>query len=182
MRQGISAEMTGEGGGARPSTLLRRRLAWVALFDVVLLAVAAVGLPVWLIQPFAAQTERGLRVSYLLRSWSPILTLAASVLCLILAVWLWRGARWWKKPLLAAALVVCLGATWFARQNYFEWMFNPLSGARYAAATEVDFLTHEQMVLAVALGGEAVAYPVTQLAYHHLVHDTVGGVPLVATY
>jgi hypothetical protein len=27
-----------------------------------------------------------------------------------------------------------------------------------------------------------VAYPVRQIAYHHLVEDSVGGVPIVATY
>ena len=30
--------------------------------------------------------------------------------------------------------------------------------------------------------GERVAYPVRLMGYHHLVADTVGGVPLVATY
>jgi hypothetical protein len=38
------------------------------------------------------------------------------------------------------------------------------------------------MVLAVEIGGESVAYPVRLMAYHHLVGDTVGGVPIVATY
>jgi hypothetical protein len=27
-----------------------------------------------------------------------------------------------------------------------------------------------------------VAWPVRQMAYHHLVQDTVGGVPVVSTY
>ena len=38
------------------------------------------------------------------------------------------------------------------------------------------------MVLAVDTGADAVAYPVRQLAYHHLVADAVGGTPVVATY
>jgi hypothetical protein len=38
------------------------------------------------------------------------------------------------------------------------------------------------MVLAVERGGERVAYPVRLMAYHHVVADTVGGVPIVATY
>ena len=38
------------------------------------------------------------------------------------------------------------------------------------------------MVLAVENQGEAVAYPIRLMAYHHVVQDTVGGVPLVATY
>jgi hypothetical protein len=76
-----------------------------------------------------------------------------------------------------------MGASvWAARQNIYEWMFNPLEGAAYAGAKETDFVGDDDMVLAVERGGERVAYPVRLLAYHHLVADRVGGVPLVATY
>jgi hypothetical protein len=37
-------------------------------------------------------------------------------------------------------------------------------------------------VLAVTVGEESVAYPIRLMGYHHLVGDTVGGVPIVATY
>jgi len=37
-------------------------------------------------------------------------------------------------------------------------------------------------VLCVTISGESVAYPVRLMAYHHLVGDTVGGTPIVATY
>jgi hypothetical protein len=33
------------------------------------------------------------------------------------------------------------------------------------------------MVMAIDGKGDPVAYPVRQLAYHHLVQDSVGGVP-----
>jgi hypothetical protein len=79
-------------------------------------------------------------------------------------------------------LGLTLLATWFARQNHFEWMFNPLPAAAYARAGEVDFLSDTDMVLAIEVGGESVAYPVRLMAYHHVVADTVGGQPIVATY
>ena len=37
-------------------------------------------------------------------------------------------------------------------------------------------------VLAVTMNGEAVAYPIRLMGYHHVVEDTVGGTPIVATY
>jgi len=37
------------------------------------------------------------------------------------------------------------------------------------------------MVLAVKIHGEAVAYPVRQMGYHHIMQDVVGGVPIAAT-
>jgi hypothetical protein len=37
-------------------------------------------------------------------------------------------------------------------------------------------------VLSVTLGNESVAYPIRLMGYHHVVQDTVGGTPIVATY
>src|SRR5215210_3874531 len=39
-----------------------------------------------------------------------------------------------------------------------------------------------EVVMSIDVKGAALAYPVRQLAYHHLVNDVVGGRPLVATY
>lgn len=160
-----------------------RKSGWLVLLILVFGALGVVLAPAWLIQPFRPQSETGLAVSYALRRWSPLLTLIDLILVLALIVWLWRGARrWWLKAMLGVALVVSLVATWFARQNHFEWMFNPLVNAAYARAGEADFVNDADMVLAVEVKGEAVAYPVRLMAYHHLVADTVGGTPIVATY
>lgn len=162
----------------------RHRLAaWSVLLILTLAALALVLPPAWLIQPFRPQSQTALSVSYTLRRWSPLFTVLDLILVLALALWLWRGARrWWLKSLLVLTLGLTLLATWFARQNHFEWMFNPLEAAAYARAGEVDFLTDTDMVLAIEINGEAVAYPVRLMAYHHLVEDTVGGKPVVATY
>jgi len=80
-------------------------------------------------------------------------------------------------------LLLPVGASvWASRQNVYELMFKPLAAPAYARAAEVDYVGDEDMVLAVERGGERAAYPVRLMAYHHLVGDTVGGVPLVATY
>jgi hypothetical protein len=78
-------------------------------------------------------------------------------------------------------LLPTLGLAWLARQNQFEWMFAPLPDARFVRAAAAGFVAPEDMVLAVSLNGEAVAYPVRQLSYHHLVEDAVGKVPIVET-
>jgi hypothetical protein len=38
------------------------------------------------------------------------------------------------------------------------------------------------MVMAVRIGREARAYPIVQMAYHHILNDTVGEVPIAVTY
>ena len=79
-------------------------------------------------------------------------------------------------------LLPAFAATWLARQNHFEWMFNPLPNPAYAKSADVSFINDDDRVLSVTIGGESVAYPVRLMAYHHLVEDTVGGTPIVATY
>ena len=161
----------------------RRRLLWLALLLSVIVSFVFVVIPALLIQPFRPQTARALEISYLLKTWSPVVTLLALVTIVGLTAYLWRGARrWWRKAVLVLLVLLALPPTWFARQNHFEWMFNPLRNSAYAKLTEVDFVENSDMVLAVKFANEAVAYPVRLMAYHHLVQDTVGGVPIVATY
>jgi hypothetical protein len=53
-----------------------------------------------------------------------------------LTIGLWIGGRWWSRIILVILLLPVLGATWLARQNHFEWMFNPLPNPAYAKAAE----------------------------------------------
>ncbi len=167
---------------ANTTPFMGRRAAWLTLLVIVLIALAMVLAPVWIIQPFKPQTQRGLEVSYAMRRWSPPITLIASAAALALAIWLWRGARWWRKAVLVLIILPLLAATWLARQNHFEWMFHPLANAAYAKTAEAGFVADNDVVLAVESNGEAVAYPVRLMAYHHVVQDVVGGTPIVATY
>jgi hypothetical protein len=38
------------------------------------------------------------------------------------------------------------------------------------------------MIMSVRLGGDDRAYPISQMAYHHVLNDVVGGVPIAVTY
>ena len=168
---------------AKSSFFFGRRTAWVALLLLALMGLAIVMIPVWIVQPFKPQTDTGLKLSYALRSWSPLVTVIAAAAALVLVVWLFPGARrWWRKAALVVILLPLLAATWFARQNHFEWMFHPLARTAYAKTNDAAFVEDTDIVMAVENKGEAVAYPIRQMAYHHLVHDVVGGTPIVATY
>ena len=156
---------------------------WLLLLFIVAAAAALVVAPLYLIQPFRPQTETGLAVGYHVRRWAPWATLALALVALALVVSMWRASRrWWGRVLMLLLLVPVGVAAWASRQNVYELMFNPLAAPSYARAGEVDYVSDEDMLLAVERGGERAAYPVRLMAYHHLVADTVGGVPLVATY
>src|SRR3954463_12103300 len=165
------------------STRFKYAAAWIAILAVAVAAVAIVIVPVWLIQPFAPQTQRSLDVSFLFRSWSPTITLVAFAVMVLLAVYIWLNSRrWLAKTAVILPVLIVLPFIWLSRQNHFEWMFNPLAHATYVSAPEANFVADSDMVLAVRINGEAVAYPVLQMAYHHVVQDVVGGMPITATY
>jgi hypothetical protein len=165
------------------ASTINRKAAWAIILLLVAVVLAAAAIPVWIIQPFKSQTARGLEVAYALKSWSPLATAVASTVVLALALFLWRGARrWWRKAALVVTVALTLACAWFARQNHFEWMFNPLPHASFVKAGEASFVASGDQVLAVQINGEAAAYPVRQIAYHHVIQDEVGGTPIVATY
>lgn len=159
-----------------------RILAWLSLLIVIAIAFTFVFIPAFLIIPFKSQTVRGVAWSYALKSWSPVVTVIAALLSIALSVYLWRGARWFGRVAMIVLLAPVFVFAWFARQNHFEWMFNPLPDAAYARAGESDFVASGDMAMSVVINSEAAAYPIRQMGYHHIVQDTVGGVPIVATY
>lgn len=57
----------------------------------------------------------------------------------------------------------------------------PIYRPRFVAAAEARLRPNE-LVLGVAINGEAKAYPITILNSREMVNDTVGGVPILATW
>ena len=69
-----------------------------------------------------------------------------------------------------------------ARRNAFESFFEPLTRPGYVAAADADHLEDSDLVLGVALGGEAAAYPLAIIGYHHIINERLAGEPFVVTY
>jgi hypothetical protein len=68
-----------------------------------------------------------------------------------------------------------------SRLNYFEWMFHPVDSPQFEteAASKLD---KGEMILAVRFGSDARAYPIREMAYHHVLNDVVDGVAVAVTY
>jgi hypothetical protein len=163
--------------------LAARKRGVLILCLLVAASLLAVGIPVWLIQPFRHQTPRDLELSYFLRRWSPVGVSILAGFTLLWVIRLWRGSPGiLRRSALVLALALSLFSAWFANQNHFEWMFRPPVKAGFSTPAEASFLKDEDRVLGVEINGEAAAYPIRALAYHHLVHDQVGGVDVVVTY
>ena len=147
-------------------------------------AVAGIGLffvPAFIIRPFTHQSPTGLALAMALRQRAPWGTLVAAVVCLALALVLWGIVSKGRKIVLASVMVLVAFSAVMARLNYFEWMFHPVDSAQFESAS-VSKLDKGEMILALRFGSDARAYPIREMAYHHVLNDVVGGVPVAVTY
>jgi hypothetical protein len=156
---------------------------WAALLTSAAVGLGIVAFPTLYIMPFRPQAARILQWALTARTVAPAATLASAVVAVPIALLLAAGSsRWWRRAAAVAVAAAVVGSAWFARQNPFEWKFNPLPSPSFVPADRVTFLRADDIVMAVAIRGQATAYPVRLVAYHHVVNDELGGEPIVATY
>lgn len=160
---------------------MRHPLSWFLFIVSSVIAIGLFFIPAFIIRPFTHQTARGLAVAMALRQRAPLGTLLAAVVALLCAWLLWRGGNVLRRVAVSAILVLVALSTVMARQNYFEWMFHPVDAPAFEAES-ASKLDKNEMVLAIAFNGDHRAYPISQMAYHHIVNDFAGGVPVAVTY
>jgi Protein of unknown function (DUF3179) len=155
-----------------------------ALLLVACLAVSlfCVVYPMYVIQPFRHQGPRELSLALMVARFKVAITVIAALAAVAALVGYWRAqpVRWKRiLPVLGAALTIVLA--FLARVNVYEMMFHPVDHASFTAARDVK-LDGAEKVITVRIGGEARAYPIRVMSYHHLLNDMVGGLAIVATY
>ena len=161
---------------------MSRRLAWVLLAACAALAFAAFAYPMYVIRPFRAQSARELAAALAVRSWGPPVATAAAIVALLLSAFLWRTTR--RASMRALSTLATLPAIAFAalaHVNVYEIMFHRIDSPQTVSASEAK-LDGDDMVLAIHQAGHARAYPIRMIAYHHIVNDRLGDLPVVSTY
>ncbi len=160
-------------------------LSFVTIAAVVTLGAVATA-EKWM-SPMVAQTSESLAWNYHFDAWAPRWSLLLLVLGVIsmVAVWRYRAAPW--KPLSylgsASCLLLLVGAVWVTHVYRVEVMlFKPLSQIEHVPIAEVEYVASDGPVMGIEINGEARAYPVKVMAYHHIANDVVANQPIVATY
>lgn len=93
-----------------------------------------------------------------------------------------RNGNWWKR--IAVVIPVALCVLVFYAFNYkfmADKMFYPPKEKMMRAPVANDS-TANSLVIAVEINGDARAYPIELIGYHHQVLDTIGGEPVLVTY
>ena len=60
--------------------------------------------------------------------------------------------------------------------------FVPLDTPEFLTAKEATYLPDDDLVLGLEWEGEARAYPIRMLTFHHIVNDEIAGRPFLVTY
>jgi hypothetical protein len=177
----VTSHKPAEGKNLRKSARDSARWIWAAFLASAAICIALFFIPAFVIRPFRYQAPRALWLAMGLRQRAPLGTLVAACACAVFAFILWRNLRRWQKALLVLALIPVAFSVVMARLNYFEWMFHPIDRAQFLPQSRSK-LDAKEMVMAIRFGDEARAYPISEMAYHHVLNDEVGGVPVAATY
>jgi hypothetical protein len=160
----------------------RHGFLWFLFVVSALVAVGFFFVPAFIIRPFHHQTPSALAMAMALRQRAPWPSLLAAVACLVCALVLWRAATNPRRKIFLACVMVLVGfSAIMSRLNYFEWMFHPVDTPQFESVS-ASKLDKGEMILAIRHGSDARAYPIREMAYHHVLNDVVAGVPVAVTY
>ena len=158
-----------------------RPVSWLIFLVSAVAAISLFFIPAFVIRPFSYQAPRALALALALRQRAPWATLAGFLICLIFALVLWQSDNLRRKIVISTILVLVAFSAVMSRLNYFEWMFHPIDSPRFESESSSK-LDGKEMILAVRFADDARAYPISQMAYHHILNDLVAGVPVAVTY
>ena len=146
-------------------------LAGLALFEV---------LKVYFIMPLpGSQRFESLDVAYFLHAHRWFFRIPLLLMIAAGSVSAFHAGR--KRWPVAAALATIAVVWMFNFQMTAERMFKQPRSLAFQRKAESK-LDENATVIGVAHNGEAKAYPVRFLVYHHQVRDTIGGKPVLVTY
>ncbi len=153
------------------------------LFAGLLTLIAMEILRVYFIMPFpGSQQHETLPLAYWLDrniSWLRIILLLVIAYPIRLV---FRNRKSWPKWILGIGMLFYVAVFYLFNFRFLaEKMFYQPSVVRFAKENE-NTVAKEKLVLSVVLNGEAKAYPIQLIGYHHQVRDRIGGEEVMVTY
>lgn len=152
-----------------------KKLFYIGLIGLLLFEVANV----YFIMPMpGSQKMNSIDLAYFLYRWRWVFRNTFFILMiagLIKAAW---KRKWIPAILLVITTVIIYMANFVMAADHMFYQPKKVLMLN-AASNKVDT---NRLVIGVVNNGEAKAYPIRFLGYHHQVQDTVGGKPLIVTY
>ncbi len=156
----------------------RRSIFWIGIVGLLALEIANV----YFIMPMpGSQRMRSIDYAYLIYGWRwPLRGLfGGMILFWFLPAFGATGFKRWLAPM---ALLLVAGVTYaFNFQMSADHMFlQPTVVAMVPSAQNKVAL--DRLVVGIERNGEARAYPLQYIGYHHQVRDSIGGEPILVSY
>lgn len=157
---------------------MKKRLIFGALL-LVLFELANV----WFIMPLPySQRVRSIDVAYALYQWRWAVRAVGIVLFAWGALSTWRAGGLGRRIATVALAAICAGVAYATNfEMAADQMFLAPDHVTMAPASG-NHVELNRLVVGVELHGEARAYPVQFIGYHHQVRDSVGGEPVLITF
>ena len=157
------------------------RVLW-AVAACAFISIAYLAFPIYIIRPFRPQDQGQLDLALTLRGAAPWISAlcAIAILCIDFAVWK-RKIHLLTRCTFVFLSVITVAAACLTHVNVYEIMFHPYPAPAFTDPSSAK-ADGDEKVLSVTLGTETHAYPIRTMGYHHVVNDTVGGIPIAATY
>ena len=153
----------------------RKTLFYTGIAGLILFEIANV----YFIMPMpGSQRMESLDVAYFLYQWRWIFRAIFGAMILAGLLPAFRASRW---PTLGSIAALVAAVYMFNFEMAAEKMFYQPGSLRMADSTE-NKVNLDKLVLGIERNGQAKAYPIQYMGYHHQVRDTVGGEPVMVTY
>ena len=158
-------------------------MRYAVLFSTVAALIALEVLRVFFIMPFpGSQQAETISVAYWIDrniAWLRLVLLGA---VLFQGLRLLRNSTTWLKILFASSMILYAGVAYLFNFRFLaDRMFLQPGVVRFASGAG-NTVKPDRLVLGVELDGEARAYPIQVIGYHHQVRDSIGGKPVMVTY
>ncbi len=153
------------------------------LITGLLILLAAEILRVYFIMPFpGSQTADSIQIAYFLNNYIWWFRVVGLILFVPAMLYVYRNSRMWKKILLSVFVLLYATVFYFFNFKFLaDTMFYQPKNKILATVAD-NKIGSTKLIIGVALNGQAKAYPVELIGYHHQVRDTVGAEPVMVTY
>lgn len=138
---------------------------------------------VYFIMPFpGSQQNNTIQFAYWIDHYIIWIRVVLWLAILYPVVMVFKGQKRWPKWLLGASFLVYVILFWLFNFRFLaDKMFLQSTQIRFESGN-ANSIGKEKLVLAIEINGEAKAYPVQLIGYHHQLRDKVGGKEIMVTY
>ncbi|MGG7661051.1 DUF3179 domain-containing (seleno)protein [Dyadobacter sp. BHUBP1] len=153
-----------------------KKLFYLGIVGIILYEIAKV----YFIMPMpGSQRMNSIDAAYILHTWRWPLRILFWAMIVAGGFAVFSGKRKWLPAimvLLAAGIVYATNFEMAADTMFYQ----PSQVIQHNAAT--NKVAMDRLVIGVEANGEAKAYPIQYIGYHHQVRDVLGGKPIMVTY